>query len=367
MEKNKIFISHRHSDTQSDCRALKSDLQKHFGKENVFLDIENLEPGIKFAEAIEKTLAQSKVVLVAIGPDWFGAKDENGVSRLFQPKDWVRREVAASLGSNDTRVIPILLKGVTIPEVDQLPDDLKSLTELQAAEIDNKRWDYDVNELVKVLEKIIPKKRDPTPQPEPHPKPTPFPPPPAQPKSWWAKNYLWMIGGLVGFLILVGMCVPDEEYITPVDQDSATRDQLVQDAEALVETSPNQDPGVTNPEGNEIYESLTLDSEGGTDTNQSVHDMAGEWSLYLNGQKVSIFAFNQEGPNVAYYEYDLLNQRTAEGKGQIDGEYLAMDYYSTATDVAGTISLSTDNQGQTWIGTIYFPSNGVTAEVKLTR
>lgn len=362
MASGKIFISYRREDTSGESGRLKDKLEQVFGQDNIFYDVETLEAGLNFDESIAKALGESKVLLAMIGPHWLKVVDSKGIARLQKPDDWVRKEITEALKRN-LRVIPILVNGAEMPNPEDLPEDLKELSLKHAQELSSSRWNYDVGELSKVLEKIVTKK----PGPQPRPNQNTFTPPIPQPKGWWAKNYLWMIGGLVGFLILVGMCAPDEEYINPIDQDSIARDQLVQDAEALVETSPNQDPGVTNPEGNEIYESLTLDSEGGTDTNQSVHDMAGEWSLYLNGQKVSIFAFNQDGPNVAYYEYDLLNQRTAEGKGQIDGEYLAMDYYSTATDIAGTISLSTDNQGQTWIGTIYFPSNGVTAEVKLTR
>src|SRR5690606_11426900 len=129
------FLSHRHSDTQSDCHRIRETLEEEFGKDAVFLDIENLEPGIRFADAIDKALTESKVVLVAIGPDWFGDPDEHGVTRLFHEKDWVRREVSAALSRPDTRVIPLLLKGAARPTADQLPDELKDLADLQTFEI----------------------------------------------------------------------------------------------------------------------------------------------------------------------------------------------------------------------------------------
>jgi|GEM_PF-2515147 len=197
MEKNKIFLSHRHSDTQSDCHRIRETLEEEFGVDAVFLDIENLEPGIRFADAIEKALTESKVVLVAIGPDWFGDPDENGVSRLYQHNDWVRREVSASLSRSDTRVIPLLLKGASRPTADQLPEDLKDLADLQTFEISITRWKYDLGVLVEALAKLIPKKKrsiNPIP-----PRPTPTP----KPKGWWAKNYLWVLGIFVILLILI--------------------------------------------------------------------------------------------------------------------------------------------------------------------
>ena len=159
MEKNKIFLSHRHSDTQSDCHRIRETLEEEFGEDAVFLDIENLEPGIRFADAIDKALKESKVVLVAIGPDWFGDPDEDGITRLFKEKDWVRREVSAALAKPDTRVIPLLLKGATRPTADQLPAELKELADLQTFEISITRWKYDLGVLVEALAKLIPRKK----------------------------------------------------------------------------------------------------------------------------------------------------------------------------------------------------------------
>jgi hypothetical protein len=151
----KIFISHRHSDTQSDCRSLKTELSGVFGEENIFFDIESLMLGTRFGKVIEKTLAVSKIILVAIGPEWAGPKLQNGLPRLFDENDWVRKEVSKALNQSNTWVIPILMKNASLPKADDLPDDLKSLLEIHSFEISNTRWVYDVSRLISHLEKLI--------------------------------------------------------------------------------------------------------------------------------------------------------------------------------------------------------------------
>ncbi|WP_051287266.1 toll/interleukin-1 receptor domain-containing protein [Algoriphagus mannitolivorans] len=345
MEKDKIFISHRHSDTQSDCHRIKSDLQKIFGKDQVFLDIENLEPGIRFAEAIERTLAQSKVVLVVIGPDWLDVTNEKGEKRLFDPKDWVRREIAASLNSSGTRVIPVLVKNAEIPKEEDLPDDLKALTQLQVAEITTKRWDYDLGELVKVLEKLIPKKN---PEPQPSPKPRPIPPQP--PKSWWQKNYLWVLGGFVGFIILVGMCIPNEDEVLPYD------DQSYMSTEEMVDAQEN------NPQGTEIYDNLTLQEE---DDNQAIN-LQGRWTGVNDLGITYYYEFFQNGNSLTFNEISFEGSIIGNGKGSINGEFINLEYQS-AFNYSGTVNLRVSPNADQLTGQVSVPSQGVSAAMTLNR
>lgn len=345
MEKDKIFISHRHSDTQSDCHRIKSDLQKIFGKDQVFLDIENLEPGIRFAEAIERTLAQSKVVLVVIGPDWLDVTNEKGEKRLFDPKDWVRREIAASLNSTGTRVIPVLVKNAAIPREEDLPDDLKALTQLQVAEITTKRWDYDLGELVKVLEKLIPKKN---PEPQPIPKPRPIPPQP--PKSWWQKNYLWVLGGFVGFIVLVGMCIPNEDEVLPYD------DQSYMSTEDMVDAQEN------NPQGTEIYDNLTLQEDDGN----QVINLQGRWTGVNDLGITYYYEFFQNGNSLTFNEISYDGSIIGNGKGSINGEFINLEYQS-AFNYSGTVNLRVSPDADQLTGQVSVPSQGVSAAMTLNR
>ena len=352
MASGKIFISYRREDTSGESGRLKDKLEQVFGKENIFYDVETLEAGLNFDQSIAKALGESTVLLAMIGPHWLKVTDSKGVLRLQKPEDWVRKEIAEAL-RRDLRVIPVLVNDAEMPDADELPDVLKQLSLKHAQELSSSRWNYDVGELTKVLEKIITKIPEPIPDSvrEEVPKKT-FVPPISHSKSWWSKNYLWVLGGIVGFLVLVGMCVPDETETFPVDNTQViTEENPIYRSPTVDNSIPATDQ--TEPE--------TQDSE------QFIPDVSGEWDLYLNGQKVSVFAFGQNGANVAYYEYDNLNQLSAEGQGQVNELELMLDYTSSVNNMVGTISLNTANSGQSWTGTIYFPSNAYTANVELVR
>ena len=200
MANGKIFISYRREDTSGESGRLKDKLEQVFGQENIFYDVETLEAGLNFDQSIDKALSESKVLLAMIGPHWIKAADAKGDLRLQKPNDWVRKEISAAL-KRGLRVIPVLVNGATMPDPADLPEELQELSLKHAQEISSSRWNYDVGVLVNVLEKIIDKKPEPKPQPTPEPRsnPRPYVAPIPQPKSWIAKNYLWVLGGIVGF------------------------------------------------------------------------------------------------------------------------------------------------------------------------
>lgn len=350
MGNGKIFISYRREDTSGESGRLKDKLEQVFGQDNIFYDVETLEAGLNFDQSIAKALSESKVLLAMIGPHWLKVEDSKGVKRIQKPDDWVRKEISEAL-KRGLRVIPVLVNGAEMPDPEELPEELKELSLKHAQELTSSRWNYDVGELTKVLEKIIVKKSEPKPQPNPEPQsnPRPFVAPIPQPKSWWAKYYLWILGGVVVFVGIIAMCSTEDgnESNPPFEAEIETFEQ------PIIE-SPTE-----SGSGNENLESQISE--------EYIPDLSGEWNLYLNGQKVSIFAFSQNGISVAYYEYDILNNRTGEGSGQIEGQALNMNYYSIANALTGTISMSTNNSGQTWSGTIYFPSTGISGQVELSR
>src|SRR5918911_1610052 len=68
-----IFISYRRDDSQAWARGLYDALRRAFGPSRVFRDIDTLEAGVDYAEAIEQWLARSAGVLVVLGPPWLAA------------------------------------------------------------------------------------------------------------------------------------------------------------------------------------------------------------------------------------------------------------------------------------------------------
>ena len=349
MENGKIFISYRREDTSGESGRLKDKLEQIFGRENIFYDVETLEAGLNFDQSIAKALSESKVLLAMIGPHWLKVADSKGALRLQKPEDWVRKEIGEAL-RRDLRVIPILVNGADMPDPEDLPEELKQLSLKHAQELSSSRWNYDVGELSKVLEKIIAKKPERASEPIVSLNPRPIITPSPQPKSWWAKNYLWVLGGVVGFFLLIGMCVPNDTATSPeYDATVVTADEVVDPNSAQESQSSSDFP------------------ESDSQVELFIPDLTGDWVLYLNGQKASILTFTQTGTDVSYVEYDILDQLTGEGQGQLNGLELTMSYYAAANDIKGDISMISHDTGQTWVGTIYFPETAVTANLQLSK
>ncbi len=150
----KIFISYRRSDSADFSVALYNELRGYYDESFIFKDINTIQPGQQFAEVLENALDHCAVVLVVIGPTWLTVSG----ARLFEEHDWVRQEIARALARN-LRVIPILANGTKMPKTEELPDDLHGLCKRQALEIDNQRFEYDVAQLCRAIQDLVPSKK----------------------------------------------------------------------------------------------------------------------------------------------------------------------------------------------------------------
>jgi TIR domain len=147
-EASKIFISYRREDSQGYARALYDLLSERFGAARIFRDIDALQPGEDFIEAIERAIGSSGSVVALIGNDWLSAKDEEGERRLENPLDYVRLAPALRAG---VFVLPVLVQGASMPRGTDLPDDLQPLARRNALELSDSRWDFDTQRLIEVL------------------------------------------------------------------------------------------------------------------------------------------------------------------------------------------------------------------------
>jgi hypothetical protein len=141
----KIFISYRRDDSAGYARGLYDSLNSPFpfGRVRVFMDVTTIEPGANFVETIENEVSSCDVLVAVIGQQWL-------TSRLQDPEDLVRREIATAL-DQDVAVIPVLVQGATMPGRQDLPDELARLAQRHALELSNTRWDYDIRRLKKRL------------------------------------------------------------------------------------------------------------------------------------------------------------------------------------------------------------------------
>lgn len=152
---NGIFISYRRQDSQSAAGRLADSLEEQLPEAGVFRDVETIEAGVDFVEAINTALESCGVLLAVIGPRWISIQDDAGRRRLDDPNDYTRLELGTALKRADVRVIPVLVDGATMPDSEDLPADLKSLARRNAVELTDKRWDYDVGQLVVTLRRAL--------------------------------------------------------------------------------------------------------------------------------------------------------------------------------------------------------------------
>jgi hypothetical protein len=178
-----VFINYRREDSRVYADMLYTWLSDRYGDERVFKDVDTIELGLDFGEAIERVVAASDVMLVVIGGHW--VTDQSGRRRLDEPDDYVRMEIQAGLARN-MRVIPILVGNATMPLGADLPESLAGLTRRQAFELNDARLRADRDELLWRLDRVMAKGANGAAEPErtaPEPSAPPPPPPPSQPPA----------------------------------------------------------------------------------------------------------------------------------------------------------------------------------------
>src|SRR5262249_25598405 len=109
-----IFINYRRHDSTGTAGRLHDRLAQSFGRNNLFMDVDHIPPGVDFVNHLDAQVARCDVFLVVIGPSWLEVSNENGERRLDDPGDFVAREITTAL-ARDIRVIPVLVDGARMP------------------------------------------------------------------------------------------------------------------------------------------------------------------------------------------------------------------------------------------------------------
>lgn len=239
-----IFVSYRRQDSQSAAGRLSDHLRDHLTGVPIFRDVETIEPGVDFVEAIERALNNCGVLVAVIGPRWLAATDADGRRRLEHPDDYTRIEIATALKRDGVRVIPVLVEGAQMPASDALPEDLAALARRNAIELTDRRWEFDVSQLVDTLRKVL----DLAP-PEPAPEPTPTPAPAA--RGGWVK---WAVIGVLGLGVIGWLADGSGDFVIQSGPGNST-DLVVRPANEVTDpTAPVDLSGVWRDEDGGQFE-----------------------------------------------------------------------------------------------------------------
>jgi hypothetical protein len=150
----RIFVNYRRDDSAAHALSIAQYLEREFGSDNVFLDIDRMRAGQKFPKVLEERLTQSKVMLVVIGPTWLTAKNDAGARRIDDPEDWVHLEIARAL-ARDLPLIPVLVGGASLPKRAELPDDLKPIVDHQIATLTTNGFRNDMAGLARDVRELL--------------------------------------------------------------------------------------------------------------------------------------------------------------------------------------------------------------------
>lgn len=140
----------------------------------MFIDVDALQPGDDFVDAITERLAGCDLMLVVIGRRWLTIADEKGRPRLHEDYDYVRLEIEAALARR-VRTIPVLVERAEMPRAEDLPERLQPLVRRHAIELSDTRWDYDIGVLIENIRQMTA---------PPEPAANPDPPPPSDWRPW---------------------------------------------------------------------------------------------------------------------------------------------------------------------------------------
>lgn len=150
----RIAISYRWEDSAAITGRIFDRLVAHYGVDCVFRDVDVYIPlGVDFREYIKTELARTDVMLVVIGQRWLGRR--RGRRRIDDPADPARVEVETALASR-MPVVPVLVDGGGMPNVDQLPDSLKDLVYRNGLEVNSGRdFDQHIERLIRNIEPLL--------------------------------------------------------------------------------------------------------------------------------------------------------------------------------------------------------------------
>jgi TIR domain len=146
----KIFISYRRDDSAGHAGRVHDRLQRAFGRDLLFMDVDSIPLGTNFVEVLDEEIAKCDALLAIIGPGWLDARDEKGQRRLEDPDDFVRIEIGTAL-KRGIRVIPVLLEGTHVPKADELPDGLKELALRNGLDVRHASFSEDMERLIRGL------------------------------------------------------------------------------------------------------------------------------------------------------------------------------------------------------------------------
>lgn len=152
----KIFLSYRREDSADIAGRIFDHLERRFGRDRLFLDVDAISYGDDFRHRIDEALNQTGVLLAIIGDRWLDAGDRAAASRrIDNPEDYVSVEISSALERGIT-VVPVLVGEAQMPSAADLPARLAELSYRNAAEVRSGRdFSFQINRLGDAIADVL--------------------------------------------------------------------------------------------------------------------------------------------------------------------------------------------------------------------
>ncbi|WP_367129323.1 toll/interleukin-1 receptor domain-containing protein [Saccharothrix sp. HUAS TT1] len=148
-----IFVNYRTGDGDWAAVAIAKGLKSRFVEGDVFFASKSIDIGSPFVDRLNEALDRSEVLVAVIGPNWL-ARSSNGLRKIDNSEDWVRREIRFMLRAGRA-ILPVLLDGTTRLAANELPSDIAALAEIQFIRADKSTLDGAMDRLVAVLRTML--------------------------------------------------------------------------------------------------------------------------------------------------------------------------------------------------------------------
>lgn len=137
---SKVFISYRRTDTIHVAGRLYDVLEREFGSDQVFMDIDAIPFGVDFKNHIKRAVSETAVMVCLIGSQWRNPRwdQKRGWLSLFGSRrvkeDFVVTEIETAL-EEGVDIIPVLVDGMPMPGPDDLPSTIRDISMRNAAQL----------------------------------------------------------------------------------------------------------------------------------------------------------------------------------------------------------------------------------------
>jgi hypothetical protein len=148
-----IFLSYRSDQSAAAVGRVYDRLMDTYGSQSLFVDSCALPLGVDPVVYIEQQLQRCSAILVMIGSDWSRVTDHQGNRLLDDPQDLVRVGIATALKQRK-HIIPVLIQNATMPQENELPEEIRFLAGLSGISVHTEKWLVDIEQLVTELDRL---------------------------------------------------------------------------------------------------------------------------------------------------------------------------------------------------------------------